>query len=85
MTDTKAGKTHFSDYDTLEYIVELERKCNRFKIGHDRYETAKRMTPILWADVVSQSITTGKPFDDIIDDLRPFIFQKAIKNQGDKE
>ena len=85
MKDTKAGKTKFADNDTLEYIAELERKCERFKVGHDRYETARRMSARQWSDAVVLSVTTCKTFDQIIDELRPFMFPNAIKNHEAKE
>lgn len=41
--------------------------------GHDRYETSRRLSPAQWADAWKLNISTGKPFDEIIDDLRPFV------------
>lgn len=38
--------------------------------GYERYETARRMTPNQWADAWARSISTGQPFDEIIDDMR---------------
>ena len=89
MKDTQPGKTHFADDDTLKYIAkkleniaELERKCDRLKIGHDRYETARRMNSRQWSDAFLLAITTGKPFDEIIDELRPFYFPERHKEPG---
>ena len=45
----------------------------RLGAGHDRYETARRMNPQQWADAWKLNISTGKPFDEIIDNLRPFM------------
>lgn len=47
-------------------------QVNALRKGHDRYETARRLSPAQWADVWKLNISTGKPFDEIIDDLRPF-------------
>lgn len=41
--------------------------------GHDRYETVRRLDPAQWADIWKLNISTGKPFDEIIDGLRPFV------------
>jgi hypothetical protein len=48
-------------------------EIERLKIGHDRYETARRMTPRQWSDAYQLCINTGKPFDEIIDHMRPFM------------
>jgi hypothetical protein len=45
----------------------------RLRIGHARYEAARRMNPRQWADAWHLNLTTGKPFDEIIDDLMPFL------------
>ena len=41
--------------------------------GFERYETARRMNPRAWSEAWMLNIATGKPFDEIIDDLRPFV------------
>ena len=51
------------------------RECvKRLQIGHDRYEVARRMNPAQWRDAWHLNIKTGKPFDEVLDDLRPFIW-----------
>ena len=50
-----------------------EMELAELRISADRYETARRMNPRQWAGAWELNITTGKPFDEIIDDLRPFI------------
>lgn len=42
--------------------------------GHQRYETARRMSPQQWKDAWHLNVSSGKPFDEIIDGLRPFYF-----------
>jgi hypothetical protein len=50
------------------------RECvARLQVGHDRYEVARRMNPAQWRDAWLLNIKTGKPFDEIVDDLRPFL------------
>ena len=43
-------------------------------LARDRYETARRMNPKQWTDAWKLNLSTGKPFDEIIDNMRPFIF-----------
>lgn len=45
----------------------------RLHKSHQRYETARRMNTSQWAEARNLNISTGKPFDEIIDDLRPFM------------
>lgn len=54
----------------MEQLATLRR-------GVDRYETARRMNPRQWADAWKLNTTTGKPFDEIIDDMRPFMVPNA--------
>lgn len=58
-----------TDSDRIAY---LERRVAELEIGHNRYEVARRMNPRQWADAWQLNVSTGKPFDEIIDDLRPF-------------
>ena len=53
----------------LEAIAEIER----LRIGHERYETARRMNPQQWAEAWRLNISTGKKFDEIVDNMRPFM------------
>jgi hypothetical protein len=46
-------------------LAEIER----LRIGNHRYETARRMNPRQWADAWKLNTSTGKPFDEIIDDM----------------
>lgn len=54
-------------------VSRLRDQVNDLRKGHDRYETARRLSPAQWVDVWKLNISTGKPFDEIIDDLRPFV------------
>ena len=51
----------------------LTDEIDRLRIGHDRYQVARRMTPQQWAEAWKLNISTGKPFDEIVDNLRPFM------------
>jgi hypothetical protein len=48
-----------------------ECEFERLHKGHERYETARRMSPQQWAAAWKTTLSTGKPFDDIIDALTP--------------
>lgn len=52
---------------------EVADEIERLRIGYNRYETARLINPSLWADIYQANLLTGKPFDEIIDDLRPFV------------
>ena len=53
--------------------VRKTTEIERLRLGYERYETARLMNPQMWADAWRLNISTGKAFDAIIDDLRPFI------------
>jgi len=69
-------------------IDEINRLANKLaslycvngalRTGDERYETARRMNPRQWADAWKLNTTTGKPFDEIIDDMRPCMVPNAI-------
>ena len=73
--------------DVLAAADEIERLTNKLaslycvngalRTGHDRYETARRMNQRQWADAWKLNLSTGKPFDEIIDDMRPFMVPNA--------
>ena len=48
-------------------LAELCVEYDILKVGHDRYEIARRMNPRQWADAWKLNLSTGKPFDEIID------------------
>ena len=43
----------------------------------ERYETARLMNPRQWAAAWEENIKTGKSFDEIIDDMRPFMLPRS--------
>ncbi len=53
---------------------ELRAECEVLRAGNDRYEVARRMNATSWRDALQLNMLTGKPFDQIIDELRPFYF-----------
>ena len=55
-------------------MCEKERlEIERLRAGHERYETVRRMNAQQFTDAFTLSLRTGKPFDEIVDDLRPFV------------
>jgi hypothetical protein len=62
-----------ADAKARETLAALHAEIERLQAGHDRYETARRMNPRQWADAWKLNISTGKPFDEVVDDLRPFL------------
>lgn len=62
------------DLETIERYERLNADKNeRLRIGCERYDTARRMNPRLWEYAWKLNVQTGKPFDEIIDNLRPFM------------
>ena len=53
-----------------------------WRLGCHRYETARLMPPAQWAEAWNLNITTGKPFDEIIDDMRPFLMLSSKPEGG---
>ena len=81
---TKA-KTNSAGHALLEIaprVSVMEDEIERLRAGHDRYETARRMNPQQWADAWKLNLSTGKPFDEIIDNLRPFMMGPNVEFSG---
>jgi hypothetical protein len=62
--------------------MDAAEEIERLRIGYRRYETARLMNPRAWSEAWNLNITTGKPFDEIIDELRPFVVPNARVNPG---
>ncbi len=63
-------------------IARLETDLELARIGARRYETARRMSVPMWKDALKLNLSTGKPFDEIIDQLRPFMFPQDAARAG---
>lgn len=61
----------------VELARQLERELAEARKDAERYQTARRMNVPQWKDAYLLNIKTGKPFDEIIDDLRPFMAPPA--------
>lgn len=51
-------------------IAELRRDAERYRVGHDRYETVRRMYPSKFSAIWTRSIATGERFDELVDAAR---------------
>ena len=63
-----------ADATTMKSYFVAEDDLERLSKGNERYETARRMNPMQWSAAWELNITTGKPFDEIIDNMRPFVY-----------
>lgn len=52
---------------------ELVQFARELRADAERYETVRLMSTRQWADARTLNSQTGKPFDEIIDDMRPFL------------
>lgn len=71
-SDITEAKRQWNTRAPDQRIAELEAECERLRVGHERYETARLMNPQQWANAWKINVSTGKPFDEIIDHLKPF-------------
>ena len=49
------------------------REEDELRKDAERYRTARCMTPHQWSAAWELNVATGKPFDEIIDNMRPFV------------
>jgi hypothetical protein len=61
-----------------EALIALAYEVKRLRISHERYETVCRMSVPQFQDAFILSAETGKPFDQIIDELKPLFRYKSI-------
>lgn len=64
------------DAEQAQWAADLRaaaRLIETLKVGHDRYETVRRMNVQQFQDAFVLNRRTGKPFDEIVDDLKPFL------------
>lgn len=50
----------------IEHLTALNKDA-------ERYRTARCMPPHQWSAAWELNVATGKPFDEIIDNMRPFV------------
>lgn len=60
------------------------RELTELRQGFERYEVARRMNPQAWQAAWQLNVTTGKPFDEIIDQLMPFLVPIHLRKRSAK-
>ena len=63
-------------------LAACKEDAERYRKGHERYETARLLHPQQWKEAWLLNRNTGKPFDEIIDDLRTFGSDAIDKARG---
>ena len=58
--------------DLNEGEAELLSRLSEGQKAIDRYELIRRLSPREFSDIYQLNISTGKPFDEIVDNLLPF-------------
>ena len=58
-------------------LAAAKDESERYREGFRRYETVRRMSVVQFKSAMMLNLSTGKPFDQIIDELAPFA------NKGD--
>lgn len=64
-----------------EFAHDLEAAAQEIESlarGNDRYETARLLNPRAWQEAWQLNVSSGKPFDEIIDELKPFLRHNAV-------
>ena len=56
--------------------------AERHRVGHERYELVRRMAPIQFHALWDANIVTGKPFDQLVDELKPFAAMRGDRDDG---
>lgn len=65
--------------EELSAEVERLRACER---DARRYREVRRWTPITFMNATQVNLKTGKPFDEIVDDLMPFTDAAIAREAG---
>ena len=55
-------------------LAALRERLGAAELGAKRYETLRRFNAQQFTDAFVLNRRTGKPFDEIVDDMRPFMF-----------
>jgi hypothetical protein len=71
--ELKAGARAMSGTRWGAAMSQAAEALRALRVGHDRYETVRLMKPGDFLNAFVLNTRTGKPFDEIVDDLRPFV------------
>lgn len=63
----------WNDHVIETVMLKAADELEKLSIGNDRYETARLLNPRAWQEAWQLNISTGKRFDEIIDELKPFV------------
>ena len=59
--------------ELFQTAMDLSKKYkderDEYKIGHDRYEKLRRLSPIQFHELYEKNIKTGEHFDNLVDKL----------------
>lgn len=61
------------DEGDKRYVSAIREEIEQLRKDAERYRTARCMTPHQWSAAWELNVATGKPFDEIIDNMRPFV------------
>ena len=53
----------------MELAKRYKDERDKYKIGHDRYEKLRRLSPMQFHELYDRNIKTGKLFDTLVDEL----------------
>lgn len=53
----------------MELAKKYKDERDEYKIGHDRYEKLRRLSPMQFHELYEKNIQTGEHFDDLVDKL----------------
>jgi hypothetical protein len=55
-----------------DYEMRLEKvRIEEYKLGWQRYEKLRKLSPVLFKDLWLEALNSGKPFDELVDALCP--------------
>ena len=79
---TKVGPGAADFLAAAVLLESLTARVAELEAAADRYETVRRLNVPQFRDAFVLNTRTGKPFDEIIDDLRPFVRPDAIRQRA---
>ena len=73
MSESWVAGANDRQVEKSKYQKELLSRIGKGERTIDRYELIRRLSPRDFSDIYQLNISTGKPFDEIIDNLLPFV------------
>jgi len=75
--------THLDLDDVAAEHPLAKEQLAELRLAAERYDTARLMSPRQWAAAWEINTSTGKPFDEIIDNMRPFMLPTSDMRTSD--